>query len=64
MKIKANNKDNTIEFIPEKDIDCFHLGMVFGKKSHSSTIIPLNKLEKVTAKVEDVWLELLRKALK
>ncbi|HDY88652.1 MAG TPA: hypothetical protein ENH82_11160 [bacterium] len=64
MKIKANTKNGTIDFIPEKDIDCFHLGMVFGKKSHSSTIVPPNKLKVVTAKVEDIWLELLREAIK
>jgi len=53
MKIKANTKDNTVEFIPERDIGCFQLGMVFGKKSHSSTVVPPNKLKIVTAKVED-----------
>ena len=62
MKIKANTKDNTIEFIPENDTDCFQLGLVFGKKSHSLTVVPTNKIKIVIAKVEDIWHELLRGA--
>ena len=64
MKITVNKKDNTIEFIPEKDIDSFHLGMVFGHESHSTVIVPPNKIKRVTATVGDIWIMLISESLR
>ena len=59
MKVKTNAKDNTVEFIPEKDFDLYQLGVAFGQKPHSITAVN-SKVTKVTVKVFDMWVYLLK----
>lgn len=57
MKIKIDSKLNTLEFIPENDIDTFQLGNVFGNKSHRIGIGD-KKINYLSVEIEDIWRQL------
>lgn len=52
MKIKAQG--NTVEFIPENDLEIYQLGMMFWKIPHTLEVKD-KKLKKVSISAVNIW---------